>query len=421
MSNIPTVNYRETYFPKPDLTQILGKPDFESLYQLITDLRANAISVHSNLGGGNHGHLGLIMTPQQYAIESQTPFERPDHPGTLHIPQGTVRNVAEHVERTFKENLRVFHEVRGVEKALTQQLVSAIEDKYLLAFKNRTTGQFNGNLLDIIQYLQATYGQISPAQLSVFEKETVEMTYDPIEPIDIVFDKIEDLLMYGDFAQCPYTAEQAIQKAYNIINATGVYKEYIKLWRRREPLTKTWTNFKTEFRQAQHELQETGELTLAETDYGTANMVQDIVDRISSELTNRAVLTDSTPSPETTNLTGSDQIAANVTGASTADSVLSQLLAQNQAILKRLEEKEQTTKEKSASSSNRRTHLSKRTPPGPKMGQPMYNNPTWEQYCWTHGRCNHPGSECKRKAPGHKDDATITNKMNGSTYACPEE
>ena len=47
----------------------------ESLYQLITNLRANALSVHSNLGGGNHGHLGLVMTPAQYNIEAQVPYQ----------------------------------------------------------------------------------------------------------------------------------------------------------------------------------------------------------------------------------------------------------------------------------------------------------------------------------------------------------
>ena len=58
--SISTTNYRETYFLKPDLNPIIGKPTFESLYQLIVDLQANAQSVHSNLGGGANGHLGLI-------------------------------------------------------------------------------------------------------------------------------------------------------------------------------------------------------------------------------------------------------------------------------------------------------------------------------------------------------------------------
>ena len=86
------------------------------------------------------------------------------------------------------------------------------------------------------------------------------MTYDPTTPIDIVFQKVEDLMMYGDFAQCPFTADQAIQKAYNIINSTGLYEDYIKTWTRRPRADKTWANCKDHFCTAHLELQqETGE------------------------------------------------------------------------------------------------------------------------------------------------------------------
>ena len=44
------------------------------------------------------------------------------------------------------------------------------------------------------------------------------MTYDPTTPVDLVFGKIDDLLMYGDFKNCPSTATQAITKGYHILN-----------------------------------------------------------------------------------------------------------------------------------------------------------------------------------------------------------
>jgi hypothetical protein len=39
-------------------------------------------------------------------------------------------------------------------------------------------------------------------------------------------------------------------------------------------------------------------------------------------------------------------------------------------------------------------------------------------YCWTHGSSNnrrHTSATCKNKAPGHRDDATATNTLGGST------
>ena len=40
------------------------------------------------------------------------------------------------------------------------------------------------------------------------------------------------------------------------------------------------------------------------------------------------------------------------------------------------------------------------------------------EYCHTHGACAHPGKFCKRKQPGHKDEATFVDKMGGSTSFC---
>ena len=124
----------------------------------------------------------------------------PVHPGVLTILPGTARIPAETAARAHTEALRVFYEVRGDEQALIQQIaVSAIDQQYLIcSLRNRTTGQFTGNVLQILQYLQQTYGRISPGQLGDFESQVVTMTYDPCTPVDNVFNKVEDMMEYGE-------------------------------------------------------------------------------------------------------------------------------------------------------------------------------------------------------------------------------
>ena len=94
-----TVSYRKTFFEKKDLTKIRGEPTYKTLQRLIKELKANASTVHSDLGGGNYGLLGLVLSPTSYALISTTPFVRPTHPGALTIPVGT----AQHASRTMKE------------------------------------------------------------------------------------------------------------------------------------------------------------------------------------------------------------------------------------------------------------------------------------------------------------------------------
>ena len=77
---VAAVNYKETHFPHQDLTKIIGTPTYVTLHELFIQLKANALSVHSNLGGGQHGHLGLLLSPNAYALLSATPYIRPPYP-----------------------------------------------------------------------------------------------------------------------------------------------------------------------------------------------------------------------------------------------------------------------------------------------------------------------------------------------------
>ena len=87
---ISTVNYRDTHFERANLTPIRGKPTYETVHKLWNEIKANARSVYSHLGGGTHGHLGLVLTAAQYADISNTVFTCPSHPVPLAIPLATT-------------------------------------------------------------------------------------------------------------------------------------------------------------------------------------------------------------------------------------------------------------------------------------------------------------------------------------------
>ena len=75
--SISTVNYHNTFFPKLDITTILDIPTYYALHQMHLELKSNPISVHSNLGGATHGHLGIFVTNMKYATLSPVPYIRP--------------------------------------------------------------------------------------------------------------------------------------------------------------------------------------------------------------------------------------------------------------------------------------------------------------------------------------------------------
>ena len=61
--------------------RIVGEPTYQSINGLLKKLYANDASIPSTLGGGKHGHVGLLMTPTLYATLSDTEYKFPENPG----------------------------------------------------------------------------------------------------------------------------------------------------------------------------------------------------------------------------------------------------------------------------------------------------------------------------------------------------
>ena len=117
---ISIVNYHKTIFKHPNLTKIIGIPTYDALHLLHNEIKSNAISVHSNIGGVQHGYLGLVVSPTACKLLSNSPFVTPIHPGILAIPIVVTCNAQDELKRQYEKNLRIFHKTRGVEHGLVQ-------------------------------------------------------------------------------------------------------------------------------------------------------------------------------------------------------------------------------------------------------------------------------------------------------------
>ena len=105
-------------FEFPTLTKVHGELDFQKLKQIKNEVKANASLITSTLGGGAHGHLGLVLTPAEYALVSGTPYNRPVFPGQLIVPPGTTQHAANAMRDDHKERIRQFRKVEDLEKAI---------------------------------------------------------------------------------------------------------------------------------------------------------------------------------------------------------------------------------------------------------------------------------------------------------------
>lgn len=150
--NLRTIDYSSSYFKHKTPTPIRGLPIHKSLKRLKIELQANASSAESDLGGGDHGHLGLALTDQEYASMPGTqPFVAPNYPNALNMPANATTLEALHLKEEHAELKRKWLECKNVEKALLRHTQDAIEDKYAEALADECTNLFSENVPTVLQ------------------------------------------------------------------------------------------------------------------------------------------------------------------------------------------------------------------------------------------------------------------------------
>ena len=205
----------------------------------------------------------------------------------------------------------------------------------------------------------------------------------------------------------PITNKQKIDFAMLIILKSKRFNHDIREWNKLDPGDKTWDKFQDFFSTAYDSLRDTDDLTIADsTIINQAQLTQAILNAmetsqhqpIQTHTSNIIPATEdltqestSTTLPITTNAPKLENVNHTVTG--------------QESILERLELITNDLTDIKKKLQNQRNSRGRHT-----------RKP--KRYCWTHGCCEHWGSDCKNKAPGHIDDATFRNRHGGSDEDC---
>jgi len=177
----------------------------------------NTASIPTELGGGNHGFLGLVLTPQKYTTITGQIFILYVNPGTFPtFPQNPTQPIIAQISATHKEALRVWRRQNSVIKCIKNQLTNAFEDKYLEEINDTYVGYNNLSIQEILAYLYDHFGKVSTLELEE-AKKTFQEPFDAAALFGSFVKKIEETVDIAEAAGCSYTPEQVVAKVFNYI------------------------------------------------------------------------------------------------------------------------------------------------------------------------------------------------------------
>ena len=301
-----------------------------------------------------------------------------------------------------------------MEKALQRHIQEAVEDKYIEPLVDEFTNLINHDIPTVLEYLTYNFGKVRSEEVAEKETEVMSMTWQPQDPIVLLTRPIENLQELAKEAGIPYSDMQLLQKGLAIICNTRDFEYALTMWENLPQTSKTWATFKTHFHEAQLALKKIRGPTMQQAGYHHANaLAVQIRTDIQEHMTTRdqqmlAMLEAITPATSESSSESDQSSTSDIhhTANFTADQTQLE-------ILKLLKELSVNIK------SNRPTprpynRYVKKTPDD--QVTPPRND--LSKYCWTHGKGNHSSTECRRRAQGHKDSATLQDKKGGSKAYC---
>ena len=96
-------------FPYSNIEKISREQLYHSIKEVEWKLIKNASSFPLELGGGNHGYLGLVLTPTKYQLVTSETFTLyPKLGSILTFPPNPIQLQIAQISNTHKEQLRLW-------------------------------------------------------------------------------------------------------------------------------------------------------------------------------------------------------------------------------------------------------------------------------------------------------------------------
>jgi hypothetical protein len=199
-------------------------------------------------------------------------FPVPASPGpSATVVAGMTAAIIAETTRLHREATQVYSTYHNVDQAIKKFIIESFDDTNLNALSDEIVGYANCTSLQLLTHLLTYYAMIAPTELTQ-NYERLNTPYDPKQPIETLFQQIQDARAFAVAGSQPYGAVMIVNVAYTLVSNTGLFPDACRAWQSRAIATKTWAQFKIDVATAHREFRLTN-LTAQQYEFHSANMM----------------------------------------------------------------------------------------------------------------------------------------------------
>ena len=210
---------------------IIGDPTYNTIAEVNLKLNSNSASVQSNLGCDTLGLFQLTVSPAVYNTLSAIPFIVPVNPVYVPIiPANSTGAQITELRHAFDTASALFNKYDRTDKALRKILLSTVDEMFIRSLPHKYVRYGLTTTRTILDHLYTSYANIYSADL--LENDSVFCTpYDINQPIETLFDRVENCGDYAAAGNNPNSLKQVIGIAFQLVYQTDLFVDNCKAWK----------------------------------------------------------------------------------------------------------------------------------------------------------------------------------------------
>jgi hypothetical protein len=118
----------------------------------------------------------------------------------------------------------VYRTYHNVDQAIKKLIVESFDDAYLNVVSDEIVGYASCTSLQLLTCLLTYYAMIAPTELTQ-NYERLNTPYDPNQPIETLFQEIQDARAFAVAGGQPYGAAMIVNVAYTLVFNTGLFPD----------------------------------------------------------------------------------------------------------------------------------------------------------------------------------------------------
>ena len=270
------------------VSKINGQPTDRELTQLKKELVKIAAGISTSLGGGKHGHVGLIVPEAEYVKFSheEKKFDIPAHPG--HYPASVSSNATTRSRQEAKHKALIaeYEVCTGVINGLKEKIKEAIDEEWLEEISDEVMEFQNVSILEMLDHLGARGGEIDYIDIQEIKKER-DAPWNTNEHIVKYFSNTDRAVKRLKRSKVDTSEKELMSNALYTIKESGEMERALEDWDKKPEAERTWKECKNYFSRKYADRRKHKSIEAKQAGFGSANQAQETSDQELIECTDQ--------------------------------------------------------------------------------------------------------------------------------------